>query len=363
MLKTLLIGLISIFIISCNQNSTNKGYYPDKLDITPLHIISDNERNGEGGFILLENNVLAYVYTCFIGGSQDSSYSDICVIKSSDKDREIWTNPEILIINHGAQNIMSVSLLRYDDKKILIQYLEKNSLSDLKIVRRFSDNNLNNISKIDYVNVNNGYNVVNNDRVINYKDNIYTPISRHCCDKGVSFVYPGVMELAITDKNNNTKLITIPTDDNITFQEPGVVKLDENGHLLFWFRNNTNKMLISHSLDYGKTFTSIEKSIINTVPFSPSSIKNINNDLFVVYNEWTKETKKQERTPLVLVISRDGLNTIDKKYVLENDKSKGYMYTSIYKDNDSLILAYMFTTYGEIGLKVKIIKLNNIFLN
>jgi len=167
------------------------------------------------------------------------------------------------------------------------------------------------------------------------------------------------MELSITDENDISNIISIPTDLNVTFQEPGIVNLDNNGNLLMWFRNNTIQMLISRSSDSGFSFTSPYPSILNTVPFSPSSIKSFNGDLFIVYNKWSSETKKQERTPLVLAITKDDLKTIHKEYILEKNKELEYMYTSMHRDSNSLILAYMIQN-GSI-FSLKIVKIDRMF--
>ena len=352
--------LLSFTIIACQKNysDANQFQYPEKLDISFLHEINNGFRNGEGSFLNIKENTLAYVYTCFNNGVNDASHADICIIKSNDIERKVWSDPEILINNHGAENIMSVSLLRNIDKSILIQYLEKNSCNDLKIMRRYSFDELETVSDIYPLNVREGYNVVNNDRLLSYNGNIYTPISRHSCANNI-FVYPGIIELAITNKDDNTRIVSILNDSNITFQEPGIVKLSTSGNLLMWFRNSTNKMFISKSTDSGFTFTSPYQSILSIVPYSPSSIKSFNTDLFIVYNKWTDETIKQERTPLVLAISTDNLKTIHKEYILENNKELEYMYTSVHKDNNNLILAYTIQDGSEFTLKI--VKINSMF--
>ncbi len=364
--KFFLFFIIYILIIGCGNNSkginnSNFNYkYPNELNKTIVYEIDNGNKNGEGAFLKLKNNILAYVYTCFKESNNDDSYADICIIKSSDKDRKIWSQPVVLIKNHGKENIMSVSLLRKNDGSIFIQYLEKNSCNDLKIVRRYSFDELKTISKIHYLNVGKGYNVVNNDRILYYKNKIYTPISKHFCFNN-EFMYSGIMELAITDENNNTSLILIPNklDSNFTLQEPGIVNLKENNNLLMWFRNNTKNILIATSKDGGYHFSSIKYGILKVVPYSPSSIKRYNNDLFIVYNKWNENNLNNKRTPLVLAISKDDLNTIYKEYKLETNESLEFMYPSIYKDNNDLFIAY--TIQNGNSFKLRIIKINNLF--
>lgn len=356
-----MLSIILGFISCGTENSLDlksKFDYPKSLDKETLHEIDNGHRNGEGSFILLSDDKLAYVYTCFnTNSTEDNSTSNICMITSDTKDRKTWTKPIVLVPNHGLQNVMSVSLLRLENDDILIQYLEKNSCNDLKVIRRYSSSELETISKIYVLNINDGYNVVNNDRILYYDSKIYTPISRHSCENGI-FQYRGTMELSIS--GNEDKLISIPTDSNLTFQEPGIVNLSQEGEeLLMWFRNSTHKMYISISTNLGDTFSQIKESIINTVPYSPSSMKLFNNDLFIIYNKWTERTVQKERTPLVLSISKDKLKSIYREYVLEEDKSLRYMYTSIYKENKDLILAYMIQN-KENKFRLKIIRINEI---
>jgi len=355
---------IVLIIISCTNDSKDKHdsfVYPTTLKIEKLYEIDNGYRNGEGAFILLRDNRLAYIYTCFNNGVNDNSSSDICIIKSKDEDKKKWSTPEILINNHGIENIMSVSLLRLPDNSILIQYLEKNSCNDLKIVRRYSFNELETVSQPYYLDTHEGYNVVNNDRVLLYNNHIYTPISRHLCKDG-NFTYAGIMELSITDTDikGYSEIINIDTNDSSAiFQEPGIINLNRKGRMLMWFRNSTNNMFISKSDNYGKSFSQPIQIGIKTVPYSPSSIKRYKEDLFLVYNKWDKNNKNNKRTPLILSISKTELASLDYEYILEDDNNSEYMYTSMYKLNKDLFLAYMV----QKGRKItnRIVKIKNMF--
>jgi hypothetical protein len=366
-IKKIFFVLYLVFIITgCGNEKRKKNIgekiwqYPQKVNIEKLYESNNSFRNGEGAFLKLENNILAYVYTCFENRNGDDDSANICIIKSFDKNRKLWTKPKILIYNHAIENIMSVSLLRKDDNSILIQYLAKNSCNNLRIIRRYSYDELKNLSQPYELDIGDGYNVVDNDRLLYYNNKIYTPISKHTC-KNNDFNYSGIMELAITDdkNDNNITIIKIKNDSNITLQEPGIVKLKGDGNLLMWFRNNTNNMLISISQDYGKHFSKIHSTIIKTVPYSTANIKSFNDDLFIVYNKWSLKNKNYSRIPLVLAISRDNLKTINNEYILENNNTKEYMYPSIYKDGLNLIIAYMIQY--KTNFKLKIIKLNRIF--
>lgn len=357
----LIIIVVTLGLISCSNDMDDSQHYPIRIDKETLYTINNGHRNGEGVFISLSDEQLAYVYTCFTSGSKDSSSSDICYIVSDNFNRKKWTEPKVLIKNHGMQNIMSVSAVKLKDNSILIQYLEKNDCNNLQIVQRFSFDSLETFTDIKYITFD-GYNVVNNDRLLYFNNEIFTPISQHSCIDN-KFNSKGIMKLAITNHQGNTDIIEIDTNNTTTiFQEPGIVNLDDNSKMMMWFRNSTSSIYTAISNNTGRFFTEPTEGILKIVPFSPSSIKSINKHLFIVYNKYTdlhenNISYEKYRSPLVLAISKDGLNSIDQEYILENNTSLGYMYTSIYKDKDNILLAYMIQNkYNKFILKITKIK-------
>ena len=352
--KFIFFFLLIFILISCDSNSfkSKEFIYPDKLCKKTLYTIDNGYRNGEGAFILLKNNQLAYIYTCF-SGTKDNSYSDICMIKSINESKTKWSEPKILIYNNAVENIMSVSAIRMKNGSILIQYLKKNSCNDLVIARRFSYDELKTFSKEYILDVGDGYNVVNNDRIINVNHNIYVPISKHFCING-KFIYNGKILLAITSEKNVKKIIQIPTNDsNITFQEPGIFHILHTKKMIVWLRNSSTNIMFSKSQDWGMHFNKPEKGILQVVPYSPSSIKVYNNsDVFIIYNKYTKNNKENKRAPLVLSILDASLKNIKKEYIIENNSSLDYEYISMYKDSNDLVIAYYVQNKNNFILKI-----------
>lgn len=318
-------------------------------------------RKGEGDFVLLDNNVLAYIYTNFdsIG---DHSEGSIAIIKSNDRSRKIWADEQLLIKNHGKQNIMSVSLLNVNDK-IIIQYLEKNSLEDLRVVRRHSNDDLKTISAIKYLLTNSGYNVVNNSRIIKVKDKIFTPISRHGLNSNGTFIYGGNIDLSVTIENEGG-IYSIFKQDSLNFQEPGIVHYNDS--LFLWMRNKTSNLYFSKSHEDTINFSSYYKSNILIVPYSPSTIKNIDDQLIIAYSKADTSNfhKPYPRNNLYIGALDNGLQTIKKEWQIEKDTTStfNYAYSAIYSERNKIYLAYyVYDKKGTFFLRIR--KITNLLRN
>ena len=88
-----------------------------------------NPRNSEGSFEKLKDGTVVFAYTRYNGNNyHDECSADICLIRSKDEGLT-WSEPEILVKN-AKQNVMSVSLLRLQDGRIGMVYLEKSMVGD-----------------------------------------------------------------------------------------------------------------------------------------------------------------------------------------------------------------------------------------
>ena len=89
-----------------------------------------NPRNSEGSFVKLNDGSIMFAYTRYRGNSwDDHATADIVAIKSADGGRT-WSDYSILQPNRAA-NVMSVSLLRLQDGRIMFMFLEKTDRRDL----------------------------------------------------------------------------------------------------------------------------------------------------------------------------------------------------------------------------------------
>jgi len=83
-------------------------------------------------FIRLKDDTVLFVYTHFTGGAGDEAAAHLASRASSDGGKTWTDKDEIVIKKEGAQNVMSVSLLRLRDGRIALFYLVKNSNTDCR---------------------------------------------------------------------------------------------------------------------------------------------------------------------------------------------------------------------------------------
>ena len=203
--------------------------------------IAGNPRNSEGSFIRLHDNRIAFYYTRYCGESfHDNANADIAVCYSSDQG-ETWTDHEIVLKGPNDGNVMSISMLRLQDGRIMMAYLKKQILTDMVLCRPFccfsSDEGKSWTEPVCIVKTP-GYFVGNNDRLIQLRSGrIIYPVAftNQVNSGGIDFIY-------YSDDNGNTwqssSWILPPADKqndgSCGLQEPGTVELPENNHLMCW---------------------------------------------------------------------------------------------------------------------------------
>ena len=104
------------------------------MDIPPA---PGNPRNSEGAFIQRKNGSLMFVYSQFVGDScKDHAAADLACIVSNDLG-ESWSAPKTLFTakEHGAMNMMSVSLIRMNNGDIGLFYMLRMNWHDMRPVR------------------------------------------------------------------------------------------------------------------------------------------------------------------------------------------------------------------------------------
>ena len=92
-----------------------------------------NPRNSEGSFVKLADGTIYFIYTRYNGSSSsDHASADLAAVTSADQGKS-WSKPFIVLKNR-AMNIMSPSLLRLNDGRIALTYLEKSAISGKNIL-------------------------------------------------------------------------------------------------------------------------------------------------------------------------------------------------------------------------------------
>ncbi|MBP5674641.1 MAG: exo-alpha-sialidase [Victivallales bacterium] len=312
-----------------------------------------NPRNSEGAFITLKTGRILFIYTHFNGSHGGDHGAAVIAQRHSDNNGETWTKQDKIIIeNEGAQNVMSVSLLRLANGRIALFYLKKNNDFDCRPILRFSDDEAESWSApIDCIPREVGYYVLNNDRVIQLASGrLVMPLCQHAKQGDTQSDYMGTLLCYLSDDNGLTwhrsqqewKVFN-DNGQRITVQEPGVVEL-KDGHVMMFIRSSCGSQMVSYSSDFGETWTKSQPSDMLS-PLSPASIKRIpkTGDLLLVWNNHRNIPLflAGKRVPLSMAVSKDDGRTWTLIKTLEGNLRNGwYCYIAIHFVGDDILLGY-----------------------
>ena len=318
----------------------------------------DNPRNSEGSFLLTKDGRIRFIYTRYSGESHgDHASADLAEVISDDGG-ETWHDRGVVVSRGDAKNIMSVSLLRLQDGSVRLFYLEKRpqpgGMACIPMMRT-SDDEGETWSDAQRLIEHNGYYVMNNDRVIQLASGrIVLPLAFHAWRSG-DRLRPGVVFTLFSDDNgatwseSDTMLMPeLQTETQAGFQEPGVIEL-EPGKLMLWIRTARGFQYRSISYDGGNTWSAPVPDLNFPSPTSPMSLKRdpATGFLYAVWNGMDRQLypvlpKTTDRTPLVLMRSRDNAVTWEKTeaVLVEKQPDHGYCYTAMLFHGGSLLLAY-----------------------
>lgn len=325
------------------------------LDLLPPR--TGNPRNTEGDFIELADGRILFAYTKFTGGGSDYAEAHIAGRYSSDGGAT-WTDQDVVVLpNEGRMNTMSVSLLRLASGEIALFYLVKNDKTDLRPYVRFSDDEAETWSEPIVCIKEDGYFVVNNDRVVQLSSGrLVIPAALHASLDG-DFNRRGVAVFYLSDDDGRTwrrsrDTLVCPTDSPAGLQEPGVVELAD-GRLMMFARTRMGSQWSSYSDDGGETWSAPEPSPLLS-PQSPATIERIarTGDLLAVWNDHAdvpesyravdsgEHASGGRRTPLTAAVSGDDGETWVRKQNLHDDPDGWYCYTAMAFVGDHVLLGY-----------------------
>lgn len=317
-----------------------------------------NPRNSEGDFILCKDGRILYVYTRYIGeSSADNGFSGLAFLYSEDGGNSFGESEIRFLADENTEmNIMSVSLLRMGNGDIGLFYLVRKKWEDCRMVLRRSSDEGMTWSEPVYCMQREACYVVNNDRVLMLSNGrILIPAAYHYVEaeeNDVKHFGPGQVCFYYSDDDGQTFQkaqsilnINVPYS-NAGIQEPGAIEL-ENGILWGWARSDLGRQFEFFSRDYGNTWSEPGLSGF-TSPLSPLSMKFLPEigKLMAVWNpiplyqtmEFTDGT--MGRTRLVYALGEKNGMQWSKPVILEDSKTAGYCYTSIFPVKDGVLLAY-----------------------
>jgi len=327
------------------------------LELPPM---AGNPRNSEGDFMLLADGRWLLIYTHFEGGAGDHASAYLAGRTSSDNGAT-WTHEDRLVLpNEGHMNIMSVSLLRLQDRRIALFYLRKDSLADCRPRMRVSSDEATTWSApIDVIPASEpGYYVVNNDRVIQLSSGrLIVPAALHTASAGATltsqadsvfspygqiFCYLSDDAGATWHRGQQVLAKALPGGERAMVQEPGLIEL-QDGRIMIFSRTDAGSQYIAYSRDQGQSWSPLHASDIIS-PCSPASIARIpsTGDLLMVWNNHADipDELVGKRTPLTSAISRDEGDTWIGVRDIETHPFGWYCYTAIAFAGEHVLLAH-----------------------
>ena len=336
------------------------------LDLAPS---LTNNRNSEGSFITLKNGNILFVYTRYRGaGHGDECTADLYGMISSDGGESFGEPFSVFSCEDvGADNIMSVSLLRMANGDIGLFYLQKHNteMFCLPYLTRSSDEGRTWHGHTKCVK-NDGYYVLNNDRVIRLEGGrLLMALAKHSSGKnpdGKRFFGEGAVYILASDDDGRTwdplaeniKLpFTVWNDrgagklwSSSSAMEPGLIQL-ENGLIWCYIRTTVGRQYEMFSEDNGQTWTVPSPSRF-TSPSAPLCVKKLSdNRLLAVWNPIPKYNGSKDvvdgvwtdgRKQLNLAILDQEAKNFQFSKVVEYDEGSGFCYTAIHETDKGDIL-------------------------
>ncbi len=306
----------------------------------------DNPRNTEADMVQLADGRLLLAWSDFYGGGMPDDAPARISAKVSDDLGRSWGERYTMLENEGAQNVMSVSLLRIASGELLFFYLRKNADDDLQLIVRRSADEATTWSDPVMVTDGTGYHVVNNARIVQLDSGrLVAPAAWN----------PGTWR-ELGEKRNAFALTYLSDDDGRSWQkgqsqihlpgmgcqEPGVVQL-RDGRLMMIIRNSLGTIHRSYSADEGATWSEAESMGIGA-PVAPSTIVKIpsTGDLLLIWNDCFRDGPDSEavRRPLTSAISRDDGETWECRRDLETEDPYWFAYVSVTFVEERALLTY-----------------------
>jgi len=362
----LVCGVISKFV----EDKPSDGH---SIELEPRSVLElrhgeGNSRNSEGDFIRLNDGRILFAYSKFVGG--EGGDHDACVISSlvSSDEGETWSKEDRVIAENTLEaggNVMSVSLLRLDQKRIALFYLRKikgdKEDKATQIIMKVSKDDGKTWGKEADITRDFplSYRVVNNSRIIRLgSGRVLVPVAQHSIDVSNSSLVNDVLYCLYSDDNCKTwkksgELRIRDYDGSaVVTQEPGVIEL-ENDSVLMYTRSYSGCQWYAYSSDGGLTWGGTRRSMLKS-PVSPAKLLRLENG--EILGIWNNHSARADyaaaldgfgvRTPLTIGLSFDEGETWKFVRDIENGFDKNdlghywYCYPAALELEDSILLSY-----------------------
>ncbi len=337
---------------------------------------SDGNRSGEGAAVTLKDGSLFLVYGRFSGGG-DASAAKLVSRRSEDGGRN-WSAPELFFMPEpGWINAMSVSLLRLQDERLAALFLVKLTHDICVPYWMTSDDEAVSWTVPRRMIANNGYYVINNDRLVQLRSGrLLAPYAFSDRINGCGLPLSGCLisdDAGATWRHGRQEFRVLPETyhipDNVVAdatpalrlfgagqvctQEPGVIGLTD-GRVMMWARSNGGCAYAAFSSDQGDTWTPFTVLCKTPMANGPATIKRVpgTGRLIMLHNDRSGvpfgDATFQWRTPLAVSVSDDEGATWQPHAPLVPDDSHNYCYYSMcFFENHCLVTTYESADFKE----------------
>lgn len=325
-----------------------------RFDLPPT---PGNPRNSEGDFILSGDKIL-FFWSRFEGTSPaDHAKASIwCRELETDGSPRGEARLAVSCEEDGAENIMSLSLLRMQNGDIGLFYFLRRNRGDGRLHLRRSADEGKTWSAPHPCTTGKGHYVTNNDRVVRLASSrLVVPAAYHRVlgeeqahqywDGRSSSYFFFSDDDGRTWREGNPVTLSAPASSS-GLQEPGVFEYQPDC-LYGWARTDLGAQYEMYSLDGGETWSSPAASRFSS-PCSPLSMKRDKQGrCFAIWNpipEYAGRGKIDHfwnggRTPLVIAAC-DGRGHFGTPFLLEAEEDAGYCYTAMFPTERGFLLSY-----------------------
>lgn len=341
----------------------------EDLQNIPFPATVKNPRNTEGSLVVLNDGSLLLASTEFQNESGDYARAQIVARKSTDNG-QTWGEPYVLQENVGKLNVMSVTLRRLNlpqepESSIGFFYLIKNDYNNLHPYVRISNDEGKTFGKPIRITSDEGYHVLNNDRVtVLSNGRILVPIARTLDSVEENHYISGC---CYSDDGGRTwktaeSFVDLPKRGAM---EPEVIELMD-GQVMMIVRNQLGTISKFISTDRGETWGEPEDLGLKA-PEAPATIRRIpsTGELLLIWNHNYVEGRGHGglRTPLTAAISSDEGNTWSRIQNIEPNPEETYSYISLDFKGDRALLTYYVNPVGsrDYSLKFRSIPLKKLY--
>lgn len=292
---------------------------------------------------------------CLSGGTWDPQNANVVKIQRSFDDGKTWSKPQVLF-SHHSRGVWSSEIFVDNDKIMLViqTYNAECYYRELQTFYSISNDNGNTWSEP--ISFPNGINGISIRQGIKLSNGSYLfPI--YYGEVVNNFDWKGV-----TDWHDNLKFccgVMLSNDRLKSYERYGYIKSEkclwepncievENGHIIMYMRNNNAPYLgISHSYDYGKTWTDFKQTNIPNPNTKVTLVKS--NDLILLISNFNKVVGVKNRTHLQIWVSKDGENFYNKIKIEEDNEN--FFYPHAFFDDEKQLLYVAYENSKQFWLK------------